>query len=53
MNYDDIFQRGQQNVLAVWQLIDQQLAGSEEPALSAPPGWNLDTGRKADDKLLY
>ncbi|MCB2226706.1 MAG: hypothetical protein KQH53_08505 [Desulfarculaceae bacterium] len=53
MSYDDIFQRGQKNVLGMWQLIDRQLAGSEEPTLSASRGWNLDTGRQADGEHVY
>jgi hypothetical protein len=53
MGYADIFERGRENVLAMWQLIDQQFAGSDEPELASSRGWDLDTGLKDDGKHVY
>ena len=54
MPYEQVFDRACQNVLNVWQVLDEALQGKGGTALAGMENWNLDTGRSvATGKLLF
>lgn len=51
MNYDQIFERAMENVLAAWSYIASAVFKNDNTYQTAAINWNLDTGR--DDKGSY
>jgi hypothetical protein len=45
MDYQAIFDEARSNVLTVWKMLDDALAGGGSDALNKLEDWNLDTGR--------
>lgn len=50
MDYPALFIRACDNVLKVWQQIDQAWTTGRSPALEAMRDWDLDTGREVNSR---
>lgn len=52
MDYEAIYERARENVLAVWKGLDGALVGGRSDALDQLEDWNLDTGRSVQTGRL-
>ena len=54
MDYDALYERARDNVLALWRTLDAALVDGRSDALDAHDDWNLDSGRSVrTGKLVF